>query len=136
MDNVESMSYPARSWRSGRSGIAVGLIVAVALVGIGYWFVTAGPGRQLVSPAGSTVLSLTGDGDLASPSFQVRTGWRIEWANQGERFSFAIDGDRQFGTVVEQEEPGSGVTSPTGEGTFHLEITADGPWTVEIVEGD
>jgi hypothetical protein len=47
-----------------------------------------------------------------------------------------MSGDRDLGTVVEQDEPGSGVTSPVGGGTFRLEIEAEGAWKIQIVQGE
>lgn len=120
------------SWRP----IAV-VIVLIVVVAIGaYWLFTRGPGARLVSPAGSTVAQFRGSGDRITEAFSVREGWSIHWENTGDRFAFAISGDRDLGTVVEQEEPASGVTSPVGGGTFRLEITAEGPWSVRIVQGE
>jgi hypothetical protein len=124
----------ASAARRGRPFVPIAVVVI--LVAGGWWFLTQGPGRQLASPAGSDIVTFTGTGDQTTPSFQVRAGWQIRWENEGDRFTFAIRGDRDFGTVVDQQEPGNGVTSPTGEGTFHLEITAAGAWTVTILQGD
>jgi hypothetical protein len=38
--------------------------------------------------------------------------------------------------VINLTEPGSGITSPTGAGSYYLEVTATGPWTIEITQGD
>jgi hypothetical protein len=114
------------------------LVVAVALVvGVGgLLFFAQGPGQRILSPEGSTVAEFSGDGDEITDEFQVREGWTIHWENSGVRFAFAITGDRDFGTVIEQDEPASGVTSPVGEGTFRLEIEAEGPWEIRIVQGE
>ena len=115
------------------------VIVAVALlvVAIGaYWFLTQGPGQQLLSAPGSTIIEFSGESDQSTDSFTVREGWAIHWESTGDAFAFAIDGDRDFGTVIDIDEPGNGVTSPTGSGTFRLEIVADGPWTMMVTQGD
>ena len=113
-------------------GVAIALILIVG----GYWVFTQGPGRQLLSPAGSTIASFSGAADQTTGSFQVRDGWAVHWDSTGQKFSFAIRGDRDFGKVIDINEPGSGVTSPTGAGTFHLEVTAEGDWTISITQGD
>jgi hypothetical protein len=115
--------------------ILVAIITIAVVIGI-YWFITQGPGQQILSPAGSTVAEFNGEADQRTSSFDVREGWAINWEASGERFAFAIRGDRDFGTVIDVDEPGSGVTSPTGAGTFYLEITAEGPWSVRIAQGE
>lgn len=112
------------------------VLLLVALFAVGYWFVALGPGRQLVSPAGSNVAEFSGDGDQTTDSFTVREGWAIEWQSSGERFAYAIRGDRDFGTVIDIDAPGNGVTSPTGSGTFFLDVTAEGPWSITVRQGD
>lgn len=52
------------------------VVVAVLLIG-GYWLMTQGPGREILSPAGSTVAQFSGDSDQTTGSFQVREGWAI-----------------------------------------------------------
>ena len=115
--------------------LAVGL-AAIVIILLGYWFLTRGPGVELLSPTGSTVTGFTGEGDMTTGTFQVRDGWAIHWESTGDRFAFAIRGDRDFGTVIDVDEPESGVTSPTGAGAFHLEITAAGPWSITIAQGE
>ena len=112
------------------------LIVVLALALAAYWFLTRGPGQQLVSPPRSTIMQFSGEGDHTTESFTVREGWAIQWETTADHFSFAIAGDRDFGTVIDVDEPGNGTTSPTGSGTFHLEIVADGPWSVDVTQGD
>lgn len=122
-----------------RSGWFVMALVAilVIVVGIGvYWFLTQGPGNRIVSPPGSDITEFIGDGDKTTDSFEVRGQWQVHWANSGESFAYAINGDQDLGTIVEQEGPGSGVTSVVAGGTFHLEITATGPWEIRIGQGE
>jgi hypothetical protein len=115
---------------------AVALVGVVAILVVGYWFLFLGPGRAILSPPGSTVASFTGDANQITTSFTVRDGWAINWQSSGSSFAFAIKGDRDYGTVVNNAGPGSGITSPAGSGTFHLEVTAVGPWTIDITQGD
>ena len=111
--------------------------LVVVLVGAGaYWFLTQGPGQRIVSPPGSDITSFSGEGDQTTDSFTVRGQWQIHWQNEGETFSFAIDGDQDLGTIIEQEEPGSGVTNVVAAGTFHIVVTAEGPWTIRITQGE
>jgi hypothetical protein len=125
----------ARRRPSWAKAVLVAVLAVVLLIG-GYWLFTQGPGRQLLSPAGSTVAEFSGDSNQTTGSFQVREGWAINWESTGQQFAFAIRGDRDFGTVINIDEPGSGVTSPTGAGTFHLDVTAAGPWAISITQGE
>lgn len=122
--------------RQSSRPVIIALVGLVVLIAAAYWFLTQGPGQQLLSPGGSTVAEFSGDADLTTSSFEVREGWAIHWDSNGEAFAFAIEGDRDFGTVIDVDEPGNGVTSPTGSGTYNLVITAEGPWTVRITQGD
>lgn len=112
------------------------VVVAIAVVVGGFWFLAQGPGVRLLSPPQSTVAEFSGTGDQSTPAFGVRNGWRIHWQSTGERFSMAIRGDQDLGTVIESGEPATGVTSPAGAGTFHLDISADGSWSIRIEQGD
>ena len=123
--------------RRPRWVLALLVAVLVIVVGIGlYWFLTQGPGNRIVSPAGSGITEFSGDGDGTTDSFAVRGQWQVHWENSGESFTFAIRGDQDLGTIVEQDGPGSGVTSVVAGGTFHIEITATGPWEIRITQGE
>lgn len=129
------MTESSRSVPRPRRLTPVIVVVALALFAGGYWFLTQGPGRQLLSPAGSAVADFGGEGSQSTPTFEVREGWAIEWESTGDRFAFAIRGDRDFGTVIDIDEPGNGVTSPTSGGSFYLEVTAQGAWSIVIKQG-
>jgi hypothetical protein len=116
--------------------IGAALVVGLLLLVGTWWLFTQGPGAALLSPPGSTVASFSGEGNQTTDSFSVREGWSIQWQSEGQSFSYAIRGDRDFGTVITVDEPTSGVTNPTGSGTYHLEITAEGAWQVDVIQGD
>ena len=129
-DSVARLRSP--SSRSLR--LVIGLLV-LAVVGLGsYYFLTRGTASS--TPARTDVASFSGDGDEVTESFLVTEPWQIHWETEGEIFTFAIGGDRDYGVVIEQDGPGSGVTSPVGSGTFHLEVNAEGPWRVQIFQGE
>jgi hypothetical protein len=102
---------------------------------LGAWFFTLGPARQ-GGPAGSVLVDLSGTGDTKSAEFFARRGWQIQWETEAERFRLAIHGEPDIGAAIDQEGPGSGVTSPVPSGTFWLEINADGPWSVRVDQGE
>jgi len=82
----------------------------------------------------TTVASFRGTGDQTTDSFTVKQGWQIQWRNTGKSFSFAITGDRDYGTIIKQTKPASGVTSPVGSGKFRLKIAAEGGWSIQIFQ--
>ena len=130
IDSVARMQSP-----STRSlWLVIGVLV-LAVVALGsYYLLTRGTATN--TPARTDVASFSGDGDEVTESFSVTEPWQIHWETEGETFTFAIGGDRDYGVVIEQDGPGSGVTSPVGSGTFHLEVVAEGPWRVQIFQGE
>lgn len=85
-------------------------------------------------PPPTTVLEIEGTGDLISEAFEVSEGWQIVWQTDGESFEFALRGDQDVGTVVDQTGSSSGVTSIVPSGRFYLEINAKGPWSIKVVQ--
>jgi len=83
-----------------------------------------------------TILELSGTGDNQSESFVVSPGWQIVWQTEGGGFAIAVRGDRDLGNVVDQAGPASGATSLPTAGTFHLEVTAKGPWSLKVLQGE
>lgn len=71
-----------------------------------------------------------------SERFIARRGWWIEWQNTGSYFSYTIHGDVEFGQVITQNGPGNGITSPVPTGTFFVEVVAQGPWSIKVIQGD
>jgi hypothetical protein len=88
-------------------------------------------------PAVSTapVLKLEGTGNQRSETFDVLVGWQIQWQTDGDHIVVAVTGDQDLGDVVDFPGPASGVVSPPAGGAFRLEITADGPWSVTVIQG-
>jgi hypothetical protein len=117
--------------RSKRGPIVI--LAVLVLLAIGIWFFLLGPGQR--SAPGSTVAEFEGSGALTTESFTVSEGWQIHWDSNSDSFSMAIRGDRDFGSVVELDEPTSGITAPNGDGTFFLEISGDGDWSVTVIQG-
>jgi hypothetical protein len=89
-----------------------------------------------LAPALGTILELSGTGDMQSESFTVVSGWQIVWQTDGGGFAIAVRGDQDLGTIVNQEGPASGATSLPSAGTFHLEVTAKGPWSLKVLQGE
>ena len=80
------------------------------------------------------VAQFTGDGDQDTNDFTVKEGWEIRWETTGATFKFAITGTQDLGTVVDHPGEGGGSTFPTGSGTFRIHVTAQGQWTIRIVD--
>ncbi len=117
--------------------IVVALIVVVAAA-VGVYLARSNDGAE--SPAAdtrTTVAEFSGDDDQVTETFDVEPGWQIHWETTGKRFQFAIDGEEfDYGTVIKEKGSASGVTSPVGEGTFRLNVKAQGPWSVKILQGE
>jgi hypothetical protein len=88
------------------------------------------------TPGQVVVLDISGSGDLTSEPFEVREGWQLQWQTEGEAFTVAIRGDQDFGTIIDQPGSASGVTSPVPTGTFRIEVTAVGPWSIQVLQGN
>jgi hypothetical protein len=110
--------------------------VLIAVGAGAYWFFTSGPGNRVVSPPGSQLSEFSGTGNQTTTSFAVRGQWQIHWENTGRSFSFSVEGDRDLGTIIDQDGPGSGVTAVVADGEYHLVITAEGDWKVDITQGE
>ena len=84
---------------------------------------------------GAPVLELEGTGNQRSPTFDVLVGWQIQWQTDGDHIAIAVTGDQDLGDQVDYPGPAKGVVSPSAGGTFRLEITADGAWSVTVIQG-
>jgi hypothetical protein len=82
------------------------------------------------------ILTLQGDSHEISDSFAVKPGWQIRWQIDGSSIAIAITGDQNLGVPIDQEGPASGVTGIAQGGTFRLEIAANGPWSITVIDGE
>jgi hypothetical protein len=85
--------------------------------------------------SGKPVLELEGTGNERSETFDVLVGWQIQWQTEGDHIVIAVTGDQDLGDQVDFPGPASGVVSPPASGTFRLSITADGHWSVTVIQG-
>jgi hypothetical protein len=82
------------------------------------------------------ILTLQGDSHEISDSFEVKPGWQIQWQIDGSSIAVAITGEENLGVPIDQAGPASGVTGIAQGGVFRLEIVANGPWTITVVDGE
>ena len=85
--------------------------------------------------SGPPVLQLKGTGNKRSAPFDVLVGWQIQWSTEADHIVVVASGDKDLGKVVDEDGPASGVTSPPQGGTFRLNVTADGPWSITVIQG-
>ena len=123
----------ARHSIRNRAGVVIAAVAALAVVVVVALFLSNSNAPGATSTP-SVVAEFIGDGDKTTDLFRVAEGWQIQWENVGAAFSFRITGDTDFGTVIDQSGPGSGVTSPVGAGQFRLEVKAEGGWSIRIVQ--
>ena len=86
-------------------------------------------------PTGGVVLELNGTGNLTTDAFAVEPGWQIVWQTEGTKFSYAVHGAQDLGTVVDVKGPSSGANAFAPTGTFRIEIAAAGPWSIKVMQG-
>ena len=82
------------------------------------------------------ILTMQGDSHDVSDSFEVKPGWQIQWQIDGSSIAIAVTGEESLGVVLNQEGPASGVTGIPEGGVFRLEIAANGPWTITVIDGE
>jgi hypothetical protein len=93
------------------------------------------PSSEASLPSG-TLVDLSGSGDVVTPSFDALAGWQIVWQTEGGGFALAVRGDQDLGTIVNQPETASGATSISSHGTFYIEVTAKGKWSMKVLQGE
>jgi hypothetical protein len=126
----------AKRRMSRRTRIVILLLSAVVVVAVvaGAWVALYG-WPNFGGPTGpGTVAEFSGDGNQTTADFTVGEDWEIRWHNEGNQFEMILVGPTSSRALMARSEPGSGTTVPRGSGTFHLEITAEGAWTVTIVQ--
>ena len=82
------------------------------------------------------MLTLEGDSHDVSDSFEVKPGWQILWQIDGTSIAVAVTGEQNLGVLIDEEGPASGVTGIAQGGVFRLEIAANGPWSIRVIDGD
>ena len=128
-----------RRWRPSAGGrartwlVAILVLLAAAALGVILAISTA---TKRGGDSGSLGLEMSGSGNETSETFFARQGWSIDWENTGQYFSYTIRGDVEFGQVVTQNGPGNGSTSPVPTGNFFIEVVAQGPWSMRVVQGE
>jgi len=96
---------------------------------------TAPASPSTVPAQPGTILQISGTGDEVSDPFGVLPGWQIQWRAEGATFKVDVTGDQIIGNVVDEPGPATGVISLAQSGTFILTVTADGPWSITVVQG-
>jgi hypothetical protein len=112
------------------------VMVIVAAAALGFYLTRPDANETTTSIERSVVAEFSDDGNLVTDTFDVERGWQIHWETEGTSFAFAITGGFDYGTVIKEKGPGSGVTSPVGSGNFRLEVKAKGPWSVKIIQAE
>ena len=94
----------------------------------------------MASPASAAdetvVLELAANGQRNTRPFTVRDRWEVRWDLRGEMVTVMIrDPDGKFVTAGgQQEKPGRGASYQPKGGTYYLDITGMGDWTVTVVQ--
>ncbi|HSL76310.1 MAG TPA: hypothetical protein VK867_05155, partial [Candidatus Limnocylindrales bacterium] len=82
------------------------------------------------------VLTLQGDSHEISDSFEVQPGWQIQWQIEGSSIAIAVTGEPSVGVLIDEPGPARGVTGIAQGGVFRLEIAANGPWSITVIDGE
>ena len=96
---------------------------------------TPEPTSTLAAPL-DVIFSIDGTSHDVTDSFEVKPGWQIQWQIDGDAIAIAVSGDPNLGLVIDQKGPASGVTGIAEGGDFSLNIAADGPWKVTVIDGE
>jgi hypothetical protein len=101
---------------------------------------SSSPTATISSSAGpaisaAPVLELKATGNKRSAQFDVLVGWQIQWETQSDHIVVELTRAKPLGKVIDEDGPASGVTSPPQGGTFRLQVTADGPWSITVIQG-
>ncbi len=81
------------------------------------------------------IVEYAGDGQKLTPPFSISGPWEVHWQSDGNQFQiFLSDSLGNFiQLLVDQQGGGSGVSPIPQAGTYTLNISADGPWSLAIV---
>jgi hypothetical protein len=76
---------------------------------------------------------LQGTGAMTTPAFDIAAGaiqWRVNWSCQSGHLLVGAPGERH--PLVDAACPGTGSGYATRPGTKTLQVTADGPWQLQV----
>lgn len=94
---------------------------------------SAASGTGFISQPWQAVVTLQGAGTATAAPFPIATNaleWRVNWSCQsGHLLVVQAGGSRP---IVDAACPGSGTGFGAGTGRRSLEVTADGPWKLEV----
>jgi hypothetical protein len=83
----------------------------------------------------NAVVTIKGSGNDTTEPFDVDPGWQIQWRADAGSFALTVSGTIDLGTIVDESGPAVGVTSIGAGGTYRIDVTAEGAWSVTIVQG-
>lgn len=78
----------------------------------------------------------SGSEDDSTATFTVQGEWEVRWETEGDAFQVNLvdeDGE-ELQTVVDHEGQGGGSNYLTRDGTYSLDVTADGDWSIRVFE--
>ena len=139
--DFQSLPDAPRGPKLIRHALVLAVMVVVAVVGSFFAFrhddrVASSSSVPDISTLGAEqefVAEFKGNSDQRTKSFTVNEGWEIRWETHGQSLKVAISGDQNLGTVINQDGAGGGATYPVASGTYQLVITADGRWTITVI---
>lgn len=85
------------------------------------------------APSWQDVVMLRGTGTTAASPFLISDGaiqWRVNWTCQSGRLLLEAPGRER--PVVDTPCPGTGTGFATGNGPQSLQVSADGPWQLDV----
>lgn len=95
----------------------------------------AAPTSLRSQPWWQDLRSLDGAGTMAAPAFTVADGavqWRVTWTCQSGRLQ--VRSPKQSRPLVDSPCGAGGVGYGAGSGPISLQVTADGPWHLQIAQ--
>lgn len=97
--------------------------------------VAAAPTSLRSQPWWQDVTTLEGSGTMTSPTFNITPGavqWRATWTCQSGRL--VVRSPKQTRPVVDGPCPGGAVGYAVASGPLTVQVTADGPWRLQIAQ--
>jgi hypothetical protein len=97
---------------------------------------TPAPTDEPAAGPRQVVLSVTGESHEITDTFEVKPGWQIHWQTDGTSIAVAVTGASNLGVLIDYPGPASGVTGVAEGGEYRLEIEANGPWSITVIDGE